>query len=62
VGHLHEASGFEVIDIEETIETRTTKSGNTEEITWISCLARQDRGDILSYLVVERTIMNKRMA
>jgi SAM-dependent methyltransferase len=38
--NIHEATGFEVIGIEETIEPRTTESGGAEEIVWIECLAR----------------------
>lgn len=37
---IHTEGGFEVIDTEDTVETRITESGSTDEITWIVCLAR----------------------
>jgi len=41
--NIHIEGGFEVVDIEEMTETRSTKSGCTNEITWIVCLARAKR-------------------
>lgn len=42
---LHRHSGYEVVDIERTVETRKTERGDIDEIVWIECLARAGRYD-----------------
>lgn len=50
---VHGENGYEVMDLEETIEARKPESGSTKKITWIVCLARTGCSSPVSYSMDE---------
>lgn len=57
--NVHSENGYELMDLEETIETRKTKSGSTKEITWLVCLARAGCSYLLPYSTDEGSNVTK---
>lgn len=39
---IYPENGYEVVDMEETVETRKSKADRVQQITWIVCLGRAD--------------------
>lgn len=56
---VHAENGYEVMDLEETIEARKTESGSTKKITWIVCLARAARSQPMPPSVEETSNIAK---